>query len=547
MADCEPQVITTGDYNAYAYPDQLSSQTLFYRSPGAVISPRDEATAQEFAATVRVSMPFFLPYRDAQVTLGAGWYYSTDNLHAAADYSNWNSRDEPGFSPSFEVYAVADGEVRSVLWDEWAGNVVIIEHTAANGDRYQSLYCHMRNGFSHDLAAAQAIPVNDANHPKLDSSGNTTNWFKYSQFATLTDFQTAQLWGTEEQTIQVSAGDTVFAGQLIGWSGNTGAGGAGNGLNADGTPVDAQTANGHLHLFIAVPDPGGVADNWVLIDPYGVYRVAYEGDNTSCYDLGKPTKFVRLFAPFYSSFHNLPLDILLAYWAYYPGMGMALQTISVYWGGGQLLCAGSFQFGLSADWYALLYLTFDEFQQEVDAGVEQGYLPREMSVVIAPDGSPRYNAIWMPWGNGAYSVSHMLTDAGWDSLWNQKVGNEQMRVLDHFTYEVEGTTYHTAVFIGGSDTAFSLWEYMSPAEFQSKFNELYADGFYPVGVNAAELSSGTYYGGIWRPLPHDTLTWVNLSAQQYQDTYLQAVGAGLRLYKVQGYNGGNTFAAVWGQ
>ena len=119
--------------------------------------------------------------------------------------------------PTFRIYSVAAGRVVSVLWDDLLGNTVVIEHKAPNGDLYRSSYMHMRDGFNHDLQKAQAIDGGE----KYDDSGKVRRVYKYSLFAHKDDPSTLH-WGTNQQTIQVTVGDTVQAGEFLGWSGNTG-------------------------------------------------------------------------------------------------------------------------------------------------------------------------------------------------------------------------------------------------------------------------------------------------------------------------------------
>ena len=111
----------------------------------------------------------------------------------------------------------------------------------------------------------------------------------------------------------------VAAGQFIGWSGNTGVGGVGNGLNEGGTVADPNRVNNHLHVAFAVFEPA--KSSWTLLDPYGVYN----DPDDNCYDLDKPTAHKRLFAPFFPAFHGARLSTLGIYFDYYPGMGMGCR------------------------------------------------------------------------------------------------------------------------------------------------------------------------------------------------------------------------------
>ena len=313
--------LTNSKCCSFTLPDEVAGQNVSYYNPSA---PKayfaTAADAEAFAASIRASMPLFLPFYDGDVVLGQGWVYGSGAFHGSVDFVKKSSAYGPGIDPTIEVRAAGDGKVVTVKWSSWLGNVVIIEHKAPNGDRYRSVYMHLRNGYDNDIANAQAMTVN-ADDQKKDENGNYKRKYKYYLYAHQ-DTHSQQQWGTNAQTIKVKPGDTVHAGQLIAYSGNTGYGGAGWGLDNDGNATNPNTANNHLHFQLTAPFPG--TSDWVFVDAYGVYEQA----GSHCYDLLDETDYVRLLAPFYPSFHNVPVDYVTHYWGYYTGMGMALQTIA---------------------------------------------------------------------------------------------------------------------------------------------------------------------------------------------------------------------------
>jgi murein DD-endopeptidase MepM/ murein hydrolase activator NlpD len=532
---CTEPTLTKADESgccSYAWPQQNTSGDVTYRQPLHAFG--DEATARQFAETVRASMPFFLPYQDPDVFPGQGWLYDSGALHVGLDYSRAVSDPASNADRSFEVRAVGDGEVVAVFWDSWMGNMVILEHQAANGDRYRSLYAHLRNGFTHDLEKAKAIQVVADSPPQV---------VKYSKYAHK-DNPSALQWGTDSQTIPVKPGDKVFAGQAIAWSGNTGPGGAAAGLSDDGDPFDPKAANNHLHMMMAAPDPAQGSADWVLIDPYGVYGQMNAADGSRCYELGEKTAYARLFAPFYSSFHNVPLDYVLDYWGYYTGMGMALQTISVHLFNGQVLSSGSFQGGLSPAWQALVYMTDEELQQADSEMQAQGFRPREIGVTVHTDGVPRFSAIWQPSeGKPSFTFTH-LTDAEWDAQWQERFVEKHQRVDDHFIYEAKGIRRHAVVFVDDGDT-MGLWENFPSPDFANKFFELDGQGLQITSFNAGETGGGVLYSGIWRSLPASRPMFYDLSPAEYQQNFLDLSALGYRPHKIQGYANSDRFGVIW--
>jgi len=282
-----------------------------YRTPGGYTMPQygvynDETLAKGLVQSVGgPMMTFNSPTRQTGATnllarARSGWFYTNpsgngalDNLHGAIDYYGDTSSLDGVKNPSFPVYAVANGMVTNVYWDSWSGNTVIMEHAASNGTLYRSIYCHLRNGPANDRQTALRLtPTGDPLNSKADAA-----YKKYRLFAQLRAADAAQdsiWWGTEDKWIRVATNSWVTRGQLLGYAGNTGPGGAGGGLDATGTPTDKKWANVHLHMFFAVREPNaisvpGVPAQWMLIDPYGVYNDA----NTAGYTPGQPTPLPR--------------------------------------------------------------------------------------------------------------------------------------------------------------------------------------------------------------------------------------------------------------
>ena len=196
--------------------------------------------------------PFMtLPFSDPQVKRSGIWRYGNGGWHHAGDYSRG--------AETFEVRAVAAGRVIHVGWDQWSGNTVIVSHDVGGvADSYRTIYMHLRDGATHDCAAAwdQTMTAtwidSDAlaeYRTHLESTGCPQNGPR--------DPDPAH-WGTDAHTIPVSVGQQVTRGQMLAWAGNTGPGGK----RGSGGP------NTHLHIFWCRRDTDG---QFYFIDPYGVY------------------------------------------------------------------------------------------------------------------------------------------------------------------------------------------------------------------------------------------------------------------------------------
>lgn len=526
---------------SYTIDDQVNSQTIWYRQPYHVFTmgtdAQREQAARNFADSVRASMPMFLPYKNSHVYPGGGWLYDGGNFHGAIDYSRDNAQE--GVDASFGVYSVADGTVVSKLWDNLMGNVVVIEHVAPNGDRYRTTYMHLRDGFTDDLANAKAIPSGS----KYGSDGKVTRQYRYYLFSHKAN-PDSLYWGTDNQKIKVDVGDTVRAGQQIAWSGNTGYGGAGWGLDDSGNVTNKATANNHLHLMTTVPDPRPAFPNdWVQIDPYGVYAEA--DTDGGCYDLLDNTPYVRLFAPFYSNFHNVPANVVSKYFGYYPGMGYALQTLSIHRNGNELLASGSFQRNLPSQWKARFYMTGADFQYWFDEYHSQGLRPREISVTRDSLGNPRFNVIWKKRNGEGYYTHFGLTDAGWSQKVTEHVTNGGLVLEEHVVYDTNSGARHAGVFVSSPTPVTYSVHYLSALTLNTLLPILKAQGYKQTNMDVEEIGGGRTYGGIWRKIPGTFALEYNLTPQQYQSAFEDYSALGYRLYRIQGYSDSDRFAAIW--
>lgn len=509
----------------YTLYDAQNKKDVTYRGPQTVFGT--ETAARAWAKSLVAKMPLYLPYDGGIITLVQGWLYNDGGSHSGTD--SWRTSVTANTDVSFDVKAVAEGRVVTKLWDNWHGNVLILEHTASDGSKYRSIYMHLRDGFTHDHNAAKAIVPSDP-------MGND-NVAKYARYAK--NNSNKLYWGEESHTIAVNVGDWVNAGQFLAHSGNTGPGGAGAGLNNDGTPSDTTRANNHLHFMLAVPNPK-TAGEWVFVDPYGVYAKADSG----CYDLMKDTDYARLIAPYYPNFHNIGWDLYKFYFNYYPNMGFGPQTLSVYRAGNQIRAAGAFHPLVQGNWAVRGYLTSAEFDQWFSTYNQQGLRPRELQVMIASDGLPRFTAIWQKRGNEGYYTWINMSDADMQAKWNDLVQTQGYRVEDYVSYSVGGQRRHAAIFVKDGQ-GFQLWYNMTSAEYSQKFSSLGSAGWMNTSFNAADLPWGQRYGGVWMKKPGSWATWFNLTGAGYQQKFDQFGSQGYRLWKIQGYGNGDSFGAIW--
>ena len=484
------------------------------------------ADASAYLKTVYAAMPFYYPFTHSHVRLGGGWMYNSGGSHRAQDYSRDN--DDEG-DPTFVVKSVAPGTVLEVKWAEGGGNRVVVEHVAPNGFKYVTQYLHLRNGRTHDLGKALAI----------DCTGKESRCPKYVKFAQ--NYSNHVSWGTDAHKILVKVGDKVGYHTALGYAGNTGYGGAGWGLNDDGSPED-HDGNTHLHTYWGAQDPVNPQD-FVMIDPYGVYHQ----EDTGCYDLLEDTEFDRLFAPFYSSFHELPLEVLLTYFGYYGKMGMSPKTLMVYNGDDGVEAVGAFQRGIPGTWKTRINYDGAGFQSWFDSYYGQGLIPRETTVREGSSG-PRYTATWRPLRPGEqFDHRGAMSNTTWSQKWQSLVADAGWRVESYFAYTYDGQPRQAALFTSDTPRPFYLHRNKTFTEIQALINGGFANGLAPVDLTAVDLDVGRRYSAILRPESGCWSWWVGMTKTSYQTKFSELGNRGYSLYKVQAYGDDDDirFLGVW--
>ncbi|MEM7234651.1 MAG: hypothetical protein AAF517_20905, partial [Planctomycetota bacterium] len=482
-----------------------------------------ETDAYAFLKSVKADMPFYFPFRHPDVRLGHGWFYDSGKKHNHLDWSRTGIPNNT--DPTFRVYASAPGRVLAVFWSAGGGNTVVIEHTAPSGQKYLTRYMHLRDGKDHDIQQA------------LNCSGDS-RCEKYAKFAQ--NHSDHVSWGKSWHTIQVEVGDWVQAGEHIAWAGNTGAGGAGAGLEDDGTP-ESFTGNTHLHSSFAVAHPT-LADTYVIVDPFGVYGKA---DEDGCYDLLKDTEFARLYAPFYPTFHGVPIEVYSRFAGYYVDMGWGLRTRSIHRDAHTLYVSGSFQRNVGP-WAGRGYMTPDEFQNWALNFWEQDMIMRETQVTKSPGGEPRYSAIWRKLEPGE-SIEHRasLTVSEFNTLWQQRVVDDGWRVADYVGYRVNGQDRISAFFTSHQPRPFFLYPSRTSNEAQSELNSHTDAGRDVTLFSVSELGNTTRFNIGFRSVPGCWRVYWGRTPSEYQSVVETNASQGYRLEKIQGYANSSRYAAIF--
>lgn len=523
---------TSANPGSYSLINNVSGQSERY----------SDTNNQTFLLNVEPEMPFIAPhenpYDNSLVYVVKGYAGG----HSAIDYYKVNAASDP----SYNVRSMAPGMVVSVGYDNVGlgvgmGNYVVIEHTAPTGKRYRSLYAHLRNGAQNDCLAAKAFVANPP-----PGSSVIPAYAAYINSQNCSGTLSTRAWGTVAERILVTPGQQVDEGQQIARAGNTGMGGVVQGLNSNGTFKDSTYNNVHLHLYFAVEDttgaaPPGSGAQWVHLDPYGAYATTANG----CYTYGANVAGHRLLAPFSPTFAGVPYDAYRWYFDYYPSMGYAPQTVSLYPSGSQQLVAGSFQPGRSPEWFSAINQTKNEFLAVLNQHAASGYQLREVQLSLLQGGAIRYNGIWARrTGTNPYTV---VDDN--DAQWTQRLQTESnagRHPVDEVTYMEAGMQRHAGSFVGDGAPPSSF--NMTWGRTLSSFNSFVAAeanfGRKPTSISAEP--GNTTFGGMFTAAQGDWVLETEIAGvSNFARRERSHVNAGRRLYRVQGYGDGQKFAAIW--
>jgi hypothetical protein len=199
-------------------------------------------------------------------------------------------------------------------------------------------------------------------------------------------------------------------------------------------------------------------------------------------------------------------------------------------------------------WQARHGIDAGTYQATFDSLVAQGF--RLSSVCGYSEGrDARFNAVWQQRGGGAWQARHNMTSdeyqANFDSLTRQG-----FRLTSVSGYAINGVARYAAIWEQRGGPDWQARHGMSRPQYQQTFDELSAQGFFPVQVCGYRVNVDVLFAAIWHK--HDGVSAVarhGLTASAYQKTFDAQVAAGMKLTCVSGYSdtGIARYAAIWRQ
>jgi len=149
---------------------------------------------------------------------------------------------------------------------------------------------------------------------------------------------------------------------------------------------------------------------------------------------------------------------------------------------------------------------------------------------------------------GAWIARHGLTALQYQEAFNDYVDNHGMQLVDVSGYGTQSPLYAALWVKTASAPAWQARHGLTAAEYQNTFNQLTAQGYYPVLVNGYATASGPRFACIFQQGATDP--WIarhGLTSAQYQAAFNEFTGEGYMLDWVSGYFDGSQdlYAAIW--
>ncbi len=200
-------------------------------------------------------------------------------------------------------------------------------------------------------------------------------------------------------------------------------------------------------------------------------------------------------------------------------------------------------------WQARNGINADQYQATFNALTAQGY---RLALVDGynVDGTATFAAIFNQTGGPPWVAHHNMTADQYQQTFDQLTA-QGYRLSKVSGYGPGGVPLYAAIWTQVSGPAWEAHHGLTAGQFQQTFNQLTAQGYRPVWVNAYNVAGVPYFAAIFEQLPNSP-AWISrhgMTSGQYQAAFNLAVAQGYHLRMVSGYALGGVayFAAIWDQ
>jgi hypothetical protein len=228
--------------------------------------------------------------------------------------------------------------------------------------------------------------------------------------------------------------------------------------------------------------------------------------------------------------------------------GFRPTVVSGYSGGGPPLFAAIFVQTSGPPFQARINLTSDQYQQTFDQLVAQAFQPTLVSG-FEVGGQPLFAAIFQQIGNLPFQARMNLTSDQYQQTFDQLVAQGFQPTFVN-GYVVGGQPLFAAIFAQTGGPPFQARNNLTSDEYQQTFNQLVNQGFRPTVISGYSSGGPPLFAAIFQQnngTPFEAR--INLTSDQYQQTFNQLVSQGFQPTLVNGYvvGGQPLFAAIFEQ
>lgn len=198
------------------------------------------------------------------------------------------------------------------------------------------------------------------------------------------------------------------------------------------------------------------------------------------------------------------------------------------------------------EWVARHGMTSDEYQQEFDKFVGQGF---RLATVdgYEVDGSARFAATWNKVSSPPWVARHNMTSSDYQAEFD-KLAAQNYRLVWVNGYTVKGQDRYAAIWEKSAGPPFIARHGMTGAVYQAEFDKQIAEGYRLVLVSGYAIGSEARYAAIWqKDLGPPFVARHGMTSAEYQQAFDTNVGNGFHLVLVNGYRVGDQtfYAAIW--
>ncbi|MGH3909456.1 MAG: peptidoglycan DD-metalloendopeptidase family protein, partial [Pseudonocardiaceae bacterium] len=189
-----------------------------------------------------------------------------------------------------------------------------------------------------------------------------------------------------------------------------------------------------------------------------------------------------------------------------------------------------------------------DYQVEFERIAKSGYRPVWVDGYDV-DGDTFFNVIFRPADGVAWVARHGLTSSAYQNVFNIFIG-QGLRLVHIESYLSGGGVRYAPIFVKSPGPAFTAYHGASADDHQKSFNDLTSKGWRPVNVSAVSVSGERTYAALYEQKDVGSFFVKSfLTPAEYQTQFDQNTAAGRRLAYLNAYthSGGPRITAIWQQ